>query len=191
MLDGAGDAERDGNPLRPGGVAAAHLLRVAVDFLDVEAAGARVEGQARRQRGDQAHQLLEVVDDGERIDVRIALGGCAGGAFEDEEAGFDAGAAALVDGAGDAAGEQDAGRRGAAAEGVAPGGGVGDAVGADDGDEAAVGSERGVGRLDVGQVDMAAALADRGPRGERRVHEDDVGAHVGQPGRGSVRRCAG
>ena len=181
VLDGAGNPEGDRSPLRPGGVAAAHLLRVAVDFLDVEAAGARIEGEARRQRGDQAHQLLEVVDDGERVDVRIALGGCAGGTFEDQEARFDAGAAALVDGARDAAGEQDAGRRGAAAEGVAPGGGVGDAAGADDGDEAAVGSECRVGRLDVGQVDVAAPLADRGPGGERRVHEDDVGAHVRQP----------
>ena len=181
MLDGAGDPERDGGPLRPGGVAAAHLLGVAVDFLDVDAAGARIEGQAGRERGDQAHQLLEVLADRERIDVRIALGGRSGGAFEDQEARFDAGAAALVDGTRDAPGEQDAGRRGAAAEGVAPGGGLGDAVSADDDDEAAVGSQRRVGRLDVGQVDMAAPLADRGPGGERRVHEDDVGAHVRQP----------
>ena len=94
VLDGAGDPEGDGSPLRPGGVAAAHLLRVAVDFLDVEAARARIEGQARRQRGDQAHQLLEVVDDRERVDIRIARGGRSGGAFEDQEARFDAGAAA-------------------------------------------------------------------------------------------------
>ena len=84
VLDGAGDPEGDGSPLRPGGVAAAHLLRVAVGFLDVEAAGARIEGQARRQRSDQAHQLLEVVDDRERVDVRIARGGCAGGAASAE-----------------------------------------------------------------------------------------------------------
>ena len=32
----------------------------------------------------------------------------------------------------------------------------------------------------MGQVDVAAALADRGPGGEGRVHEDDVGAQVGQ-----------
>ena len=104
-----------------------------------------IEREARRQRGEAAHQVRGVLDDGERVEGGIAVGGGRRCAFEDHQARLDAGAAALVDLAWDADREQDARRTRAGRERVAPGGGLRDAVGAGDRDQPAARRERRVG----------------------------------------------
>ena len=174
MLGRTGDVERDRRPRRPGGAAGAALPAFARHGLDVEFPGLGIERQARRQVGETAHQVRRVLDHRERIEGGIAVGGRRRCAFEHEQARLDAGAAPLIDAAGDAGREQDARGGGAAAEGVAPGGGLRDAVGAGDGDQPPARRERRVGRLEVQQVDVLAPLADGRTGGERRVHQHDV-----------------
>ena len=71
-------------------------VRVAGYRFEVEPARFRIERQARRQRGDAAHQVGGVLDDGERIDLGIAVRRSGRGAFDDGQARLDAGAAAAV-----------------------------------------------------------------------------------------------
>lgn len=175
LLDGTEIGRREGcGPVGRASLGgSAHRLR-GIEQIERDGPCGAARGDVGLDAGDEVGRRRGVEIGREAMGVGLAR------VIEDGQAAREGGAAALVEGALDGGGEDDARRRGDAGEGVVPGVGVGGAGVAGDGDEAPAGLKRAVGGGDVDEIDAeGAGLYVRGPR-ERGVHEDDAWMEVGE-----------